>query len=101
MSVTQYLALFAKHGLHCVSAMNFPATPSSPMTSDYWNPDGPLSEEWRIATNLFEVSGRDKVKEMEDIANGMKKKGTLKEFMIERDRTSERGQYTCFVCIST
>ena len=50
---------------------------------------------------MFEVSGHDKVKEMEDIAHGMKEMGTLKDFMIEHDHTSERGQFTCFVCIST
>ena len=101
MAATEYLDVFAKYGYRCASAMNILATPTSSMISDYWNPEGPLSEEWRLATSFFEVPGRDKVKQMVDIAQSMKNRGILKEFMEENDHTSERGLFTIFVCIAT
>ena len=100
-SAKQYFDLFAKIGFHCVSAMNFLTTPTSLMKTDYWNPEGPLNEEWRNAVNCYDLCGSVKKKEMVDIALAMSEKGTLEEFMVENDRTSERGMYTLFVCIST
>ena len=100
MPIKQYLDVFVKYGFQCVSAINILPTPTSPMVSDYWNPECPLNEEWRSATNFFEVPGHDNVKEMLSIANAMKERGTLKQFMIEHDHTLERGSYTLFVCIS-
>ena len=100
-SAKQYFDLFAKYGFHGVSAMNFLNTATSLMHTDYWNPEGPLNEEWRNAVNVCGVAGLAKEKEVIDIVLAMKENGTLEEFVVENDHTSERGMYTLFVCIST
>ena len=100
-SAKQYFDLFAKCGFYCVSAMNFLTTPTSLMHTDYWNPEGPLNEEWRNAVNVFGVAGPAKEKEMIDIVLAMKENRLLEDFMVQNDHTSERGMYTLFICIST
>ena len=100
-SVNQYLDWFAKYDFRCVSAMNFLNTPTTSLHHQYWNPEGPLSEVWRKSANIFEVVDSEKVQEMVDIVLDMKEKGTLEEFMVEHDHTSERGLLTSFVCVSS
>ena len=100
-SAKQYFDLFAKYDFHCVSAMNFLNTAASLIFKDYWNPEGPLNEEWRNVVHLCGVAGPAKEKEMEDIVLAMKENRTLEDFMLENDHTSERGLCTLFVCIST
>ena len=100
-SAKQFFDLFAKCGFHTVSAMNFLNTETSSMHTGYWNPEGPLNEEWRNAVHVCGVAGPAKEKEMIDIVLTMKKNGTLEDFMVQNDHTSERGLYTLFVCIST
>ena len=99
-SAKQYFDLFAKYGFHSVSAMNFLNTATSLMHTGYWNPEGPLNEEWRNALNVCEVAGPTKKKEIIDIVLAMKENRALEKFMVENDRTSKRGLYTLFVCIS-
>ena len=102
MPIDQYYDLFVKYGFLCASAINIFPTPTSSMTSDYWNPEGPLSAEWRSATNFFEVPGHEIVKEMMSIVNAMKERGTLKQFMIDHDHTLKKGiihSFRLYFCI--
>ena len=71
-SAKQYSDLFAKCGFHSVSAMNFLNTATPLMHIDYWNPEGPLNEEWRKAVHVGGVAGPAKEKEMVDIVLAMK-----------------------------
>ena len=100
-SAKQYFDLFAKCGFYIASAMNFLNTETSLMHTGYWNPEGPLNEEWRNAVHIFGVAGPAVEKELIDIVLAMKENGTLEDFMIQNDHTSERGMCTLFVCIST
>ena len=77
--------------------MNFLITSESPAL----NPESPLDDQWRIATSMFQVAGRDKENEMINRVLDMKANGTLKQFATDHDRTSEIGKATLFLCIST
>ena len=97
-SVKQYIALFSKHGFKCVSAMNL--IPTTSIFDDRLNPEGPLNEDWRIGTSMFQLAGPEKEKEMVQFVLDMKDKGTLEQFVSDHDRTTEIGEMTLFVCIS-
>ena len=94
------MALFTKHSYNCVAALNMllPRTPGCDHA--YFNPEGPLDEDWRIATSMFQIAGPEKEKEMIKMVLDMKVKGTLKQFVADHDRTSEMGVMTLLVCIS-
>ena len=99
-SLNQHMALFTKHSYKCVAALNMllPRTPGC--DNAYFNPEGPLDEDWRIATSMFQIAGPEKEKEMIQMVLDMKEKGTLKQFVVDHDRTSEMGVMTLLVCIS-
>lgn len=101
LSVDQYMTLFAKHGFKCVSALNLLHRPESTMFPGYWDPEGPMNNKWRTATNMFKIISDEELKEMEEFMIELKRKGTLDQFARDQDHTKERGLSTLFVCILT
>ena len=99
-SVKQYMALFNKHGFRCVSALNLLSTGAPHFNDIYLNPEGPLNEDWRTATSMFQIAGPEKEKEIMNRVLDMKEKDNLTQFMNAHDRTSDIGMMTLFVCIS-
>ena len=95
----QYIEIFAKCGLKCVSEMNL-LTGTTSMFNNYLDQEGPLKEDWRKGTSAFGLANVEEIKEIEDRVTEMKEKGALKQFMPQHDRTSELGIVALYVCIS-
>lgn len=100
LSAKEYLDLFAKYGFKCVSAMNLLNTANSTICPSYFDPEGPLREESRKASNLFEIAEEQHVKELETALRSMRDRGCLKQFVEDNDQTSEVGFLAVFACIS-
>ena len=92
--------LFAKHGFNCLSAMNLVPTATSFYNKYYLNPEGPLDEDWRNGVCIFQSAGTEVEKELVQMVLDMKEKGTLTQFVIDHDRSSEIGIITLYSCIS-
>ena len=97
----QFLAMFDKCGFQCVSAMNFLSKATPTMIANYYDYDGPLKENWRKGTCVFEMLNEQETCELSEVILNLQKSDSLKQFMIEHDRTSEFGWVTLFACIST
>ena len=61
-TVKQYIALLNNHGFKCLSAVNLLPTTTS-MYGSSLNPEGPLYEDWRTGTSMFELAGPKKENE--------------------------------------
>ena len=99
-STEQLLDTFTKCGFQCVSAMNFLRVNNSTAIVGYRDPEGPLREEWRKGTFMYAAENDIEMKEMLKELRELKGRGSLKQFMIDNDRTSELGMTALFVCIS-
>ena len=67
---------------------------------NYFDPESPLTAEWRQATSLFDIATEEEIEEMKAFLLDKKQKGILDQFMNQCDHTQERGAYTLFACIS-
>ena len=83
-----------------MSAMNFLTASNSTAIVGYRDPEGPLREEWRKGTFLHAAKNDTEMKEMLKELRELKGKGSLKQFVIDNDRTLELGMTALFVCIS-
>ena len=93
--------MFDKHGFQCSTAMNLLTATGANIYLNYLNPEAPLDEDWRQASNMFGIATDLEIKEMESVIREMKQNGTLETFMKENDHTHERGFVTLFfACIS-
>ena len=100
LSLNQYMDMFDTHGFQCVTAMNLLTTKGANIYCSHLDPEAPLDEDWRIATNFFDIATDLEIKEMESAILAMKQNGTLETFVRENDHTQERGFVTIFACIS-
>ena len=98
--VTEYMEKFDKTGFQGVAAMNLLPSDSPTFIRNYLDSEGPLKEDWRKGTSMFEFVDHDVLKEMEKTFNEMKEKGTLEQFMKDHDRTGSVGMVTMFVCVT-
>ena len=97
--VKDYFEKFDKTGFKCVAAMNLLPSDSPTFIRNYLDPEGPLREDWRKGTSMFEFVDNQVLKEMENAFFDMKEKGTLEQFMEDHDRTSIVGMVTMFACV--
>lgn len=93
--------MFDKCGFQCVSAMNFLSKATPTMITSYYDYDGPMKENWRKGTCVFDMLNEQETCELREVILNLNKNGSLKQFMFEHDRTSEFGWLTLFACIST
>lgn len=100
MPVQQYISLFQMHNFKCVSAVNLLTATGDNFLNDYFDPEGPLKDEWRRATSVFDIATDEEIKEMEGFLLDKKRKGTLEKFMIEHNHTQDRGYGTLFAYIA-
>lgn len=98
-STEQYLDIFAKCGFSCVAAVNFLSKATPCALKNYFDPEGPLKREWRIGTYLYRNTTDAEIAQILSDMN-IKDKESLKNFMLEHDRSSEFGMMTLFVCVS-
>lgn len=100
MPVQLYISLFQKHNFKCVSAVNLLTAAGENFYNNYFDPESPLSADWRRATSVFDIATDQEIKEMEGFLLDKKRKGTLEKFMIEHDHTQDRGHGTLFAYIA-
>ena len=100
MPVQQYISLFHKHNYKCVSAVNLLTAAGDNVYKNYFDPESPLTAEWRQATSLFDIATAEEIEELESFLLDKKQKGILDQFMNQCDHTKERGYGTLFACIS-
>ena len=96
-SVKQYLAMYEKTGFKCVAKLNLLGSDLMP---NYYDPQGPLKEEWRSGVSLYAVTTQEEINEIEQKLKGMIKNGTVEQFIKEHDRTLEIGFSNLTVCVS-
>lgn len=98
MPVEDYRRLFDKHAFHCITSMNL-LTDSGPIHKARWDPNSPLSEEWRQATNFFGIASDREIEEMKLNLLDKKSDGSIDNFIADHDFTKERGLVTLFACV--
>lgn len=93
----QILTMLENAGFNCRSKFNILG---SDFIKHYWDPIGPLRDEWwkAYAAGLLAMITKE---EMEAVKNMVKEKnenGTMDQYMKEHDRTLEIGCVSIFVC---
>ena len=100
LTAEQWLALLSECGFRCVASLSLLRAHTPTIFVDYLNSQGPVEDDWRIGTSLFEISNDEELIEYENKVLNLKKKGMLKAFMRQHDRTPELGILVLFACIS-
>ena len=98
-SAIENLAIFDRTGFQCVAAMNLLSNELPTFIRNYSDPEGPLKEDWRKGTCMYEFVDSQLLSEMENAFFDMKEKGMLKQFMADHDRTSSLGMVTVYACV--
>ena len=90
--------MYEKTGFKCVAKLNLLGSDLMP---NYFDPQGPLNEEWRSGVSLYAVTTQEEINEIEQKLKGMIKNGTVEQFINkEHDRTLEIGFSNLTVCVS-
>ena len=96
-SVKQYLNMFNKYSFKCIAKFN---CLGHELQEKYYDPEGPLKEEWRSGSSLFAFATEQEIEEIKLHVQKMKENGTIMEYMMKHDRSLETGLLTILVCIS-
>ena len=100
LSMSEFLTILNRSKFQCVVAMNLLSTGSSTFFRNYLDYEGPLKEEWRKGTYMFEMVDSKLLAEIEKTCLNLKANGTLEQFMKKNDRTQSVGTASVFACIS-
>lgn len=101
LSTGEFLTIFEKCGFKCVAGLNLLSKATPTLVKNYFDFEGPFQREWLIGAHMYALAEKEEKVTMEELLLDWKRKGLLKKFMDDHDRTSELGFLTVFVCVST
>ena len=94
-SMQQYVAMFQNTGFNVLTKLNLLG---SGLFKNYYDPKGPLKQEWRDGTSLFGFATKQENLDIEQKVREMNDNGTMQDFIKEHDRTEEIGTVTIIAC---
>ena len=96
MTTDQILTMMDNAGFKCRSKMNILG---SDFIKGYWDPVGPLREEWwkAYAAGLLAMATDEEVAEMKRVVKEQNEAGTMLQYMEKHDRTLEIGFVSIFL----
>ena len=96
-SVKQYLSMFDKYSFKCIAKFN---CLGRDLQEKYYDPGGPLKEEWRNGVSLFAFATEQEIEEIKLYVQKINENETILEFMKKHDRLLEMGLLTILVSVS-
>lgn len=94
-SMEQYMAMLQKTGFKVVTKLNLLG---SELSKNYYDPKGPLKQEWRNGDSLFGFATKQEILDIEQKVREMNDNGTMQDFIKQHDRTEEIGTVTIIAC---
>ena len=96
LTAKQILTLLSNAGFNCRSKMN---VLGSDFIKGYWDPVGPMREEWwkAYAAGLLAMATEEEIAEIKKLTKEKNEDGTMLQYMEAHDRTLEIGCVSIFL----
>ena len=90
------LSMLEKAGFSCRTKLN---VLGSDMIKTYWDPTGPLRDEWwkQYARGLYVMAKPEEIEAIKKFVQEKNDNGTMLEYMKQTDRTLEMGMISLFI----